>query len=417
VLLVDTLRADHLGYAGHVRPASPRIDALAAESFVFLAHHANASRTGPSVATLFTGLHPRSHGVLNPLTHWDAKGTLAPAQVTLAEVLAEHGYESHGFTGNLNASPRFGFDQGFDAYRFVESESAADINALALEALAGASEPFFLHLHYMEPHSTYAAPERYRTLWAEAPYDGPLTGEHAQLDEIVAGKLAVEPADVERLRILYDQEIRYLDDRLAELLDGLAAAGHADDTILVFVSDHGEEFLEHGSALHGYTLYDEQLRVPLLIRDPRRPAGRRIEAATRQVDVLPTVLELLGIEHEGGLQGRSLVPLFDAEPTAPPPPLFAEASLRAVKTVKLRSLTWDGWKLIEHRLPRPGVELYHLADDPGEQRDLADAEPERARAMRDQLRAFADSLPEGQPGRVTLSAEEAERLRELGYLE
>ncbi len=417
ILLVDTLRADHLGYAGYTRPASPRVDALAAESFVFLAHHANASRTGPSVATLFTGLHPRSHGVLNPLTSWDAKGTLDASQRTLAELLREHGYRSYGFTGNLNASPRFGFDQGFEEYRYVESESASDLNALALEAVAGASEPFFLYLHYMEPHSSYAPPEPYRALWADPDYAGPLTGDHAQLDEIVAGKLAVEAADVERLRTLYDQEIRHLDDRLAELLAGLEAAGHADDTVLVFVSDHGEEFLEHGSALHGYTLYDEQLRVPLLIRDPRRGAGRRIETPTRQVDVLPTLLELLGIDPAPGLQGRSLVPLFDAEPDAPPPPLFAEASLRAVRTVKLRSLTWDGWKLIENRLPRPSVELYHLETDPGEQRDLSSAEPERARAMRDQLRAFAESLPEGQPGRVTLSAEEAERLRELGYLE
>jgi arylsulfatase A-like enzyme len=369
------------------------------------------------VATLFTGLHPRSHGVLNPLTSWDAKGTLDPSQTTLAERLGEHGYRSYGFTGNLNASPRFGFDQGFDEYRFVESESAADINALALEALADVSEPFYLHLHYMEPHSTYAAPERYRSLWADPSYAGPLTGDHAQLDEIVAGKLDVTAADVERLRVLYDQEIRYLDDRLAELLDGLEAAGHADDTILVLLSDHGEEFLEHGSALHGYTLYDEQLRVPLLIRDPRRPAARRIEFVTRQVDVLPTLLELLGIESEPGLQGRSLVPLFEGAPTEPAPPVFAEASLRAVKTVRLRSISWDGWKLIENRLPRPSLELYHLENDPAEQENLAAAEPERAEAMRAQLRAFAESLPEGKAGRVQLSAEEAARLRELGYLE
>jgi arylsulfatase A-like enzyme len=417
VVLVDTLRADHLGYAGHTRPASPRIDALAEESFVFLGHHANASRTGPSVATLFTGLHPRSHGVLNPLTSWDAKGTLDPSQTTLAERLAEHGYRSYGFTGNLNASPRFGFDQGFVEYRFVECESAADFNALALEALADVSEPFYLLLHYMEPHSTYAAPERYRSLWADPSYSGPLTGDHAQLDEIVAGKLDVTAADVERLRVLYDQEIRYLDDRLGELLDGLEAAGHADDTLLVLHSDHGEEFLEHGSALHGYTLYDEQLRVPLLIRDPRRPAGRRIEFVTRQVDVLPTLLELLGIEAEPGLQGRSLVPLFEGVPAEPAPPVFAEASLRAVKTVKLRSISWDGWKLIENRLPHPSLELYHLENDPGEQENLAAAEPERAEAMRAQLRAFAESLPEGKPGRVQHRAEEAARLRELGYHE
>jgi arylsulfatase A-like enzyme len=183
------------------------------------------------------------------------------------------------------------------------------------------------------------------------------------------------------------------------------------------LSDHGEEFLEHGSALHGYTLYDEQLRVPLLIRDPRRPAARRIEFVTRQVDVLPTLLELLGIESEPGLQGRSLVPLFEGAPTEPAPPVFAEASLRAVKTVRLRSISWDGWKLIENRLPRPSLELYHLENDPAEQENLAAAEPERAEAMRAQLRAFAESLPEGKAGRVQLSAEEAARLRELGYLE
>jgi arylsulfatase A-like enzyme len=420
IILVDTLRADHLHYEGYARETSPQIDALAARSIVFENHYSTASRTGPAVASLFTGLFPRSHGVLNPLTEWDAKGILGAEQTTLAEILKEAGYGCFGFITNPNVTSRFGFGQGFDVYQPVRG-GCDDVNREALAALDfRAREPFFLYLHYMEPHSPYQAPAEYEDLYANPGYRGPFTGEHEQLDQIVAGQLVARPQDVAQLKALYDQEIRCFDDHLAELLAGLKERGFYENSILLFLSDHGEEFLDHGSALHGYTLYEEQLRVPFFIHDGRRPDPGAITAISRHVDLLPTLLDLLEIPDEGLHQGRSLLPLMegDAEGVGDDgnPPVFAEASLRAVKTVRRRSLLLDGWKIIETELPAPRRELYHLAEDPLERTDLSASRPKMLLRMSEKMRALVESMPRARSQSVRLREKEIEALRSLGYL-
>ena len=335
IVLVDTTRADRLGYHGYVRPTSPRLDALARSSVAFVNHYSHSSRTGPSVASIFTGLHPRSHGVVNPLTHWDAKGTLGPDQTTLAELLTARGYRCSGFVSNVNVSPRFGFAQGFEFYDIFHDPQGRSLKGSTVSLrLNETKSPFFLYLHYMQPHSSYEAPAPYATMFTEESYDRPITGDHIQLDAIVGGKVLPTDADRRHLGALYDQEIRYFDDLLGELLDYFGEAGLLEESILVFIADHGEEIFDHGSVLHGYTLYEEQLRVPLLIRDPRRLEPRRVEAVSRHVDLLPTLLELLGVPPELALQGASLVPLIDgaAEPDEARP-VFAQSSLRAVKTI------------------------------------------------------------------------------------
>jgi len=419
IILVDTLRADHLHYQGYHRRTSPRIDALAEVSQVFTHHHSTASRTGPSVASIFTGLYPRSHGVVNPFTEYDAKGTLADDQTTLAEILAARGFECSGFIANPNVSGHFGFAQGFETYEYLSSMAAPDINRKAVEKLKTRdNRPFFLYLHYMEPHSPYWAPETYRSLYADPQYHGPITGAHQQLQDIVLGRLVPDSSDVEEMKALYDQEIRYFDDEFGRLLDFLGDQGLRDNTIIVFVADHGEEFLDHGSAFHGYTLYEEQLRVPLFIYDPRIKHPHRIDAITRHVDILPTVLDLLGIDYDGLRQGRSLVPLIEAkEETGPPPPVFAETSLRSVRISQKRSFMVDGWKLIETIVPEEREELYHVASDPAERHDLIDDEQKVAADLRTRMRRFMEGLPVAKGGVVQLKQEEIERLRSLGYIE
>lgn len=417
IVLVDTLRPDHLGCYGYERHTSPQIDALADSSALFLKHYSHASRTGPAVASIFTGLHPRSHGVVNPLTYFDAKGTLSEEQITLAEILSTHGYECYGFSANFNVAPQFGFGQGFDTYEFVNPKTATAINRAAFEKLKATPEPFFLYLHYMEPHSPYAAPFPYRLLYADPKYSGPITGSHQQLDEIVAGRLSVSAEDVAHLQALYDQEIRYFDDQFGKVLEFLEDQGLREKTVIVFVADHGEEFLEHGSVLHGYSLYEDQLMVPFFIHDPRIKVARHIDAVTRHIDILPTLLTLMDIRYDGPVQGRNLVPLLRGqEDTATAVPVFAQASLLAVKTIKKQSLMADGWKLIETQVPQFREELYHLAVDPNEQQDLISEKREIAAKMRKQMRKFVESLPKGRGGMVPLTAEDKERLRSLGYL-
>jgi arylsulfatase A-like enzyme len=418
IVLVDTLRSDHLHYHGYHRDTSPRIDALARDSQVFLNHYSTASRTGPAVASLFTGLHVRSHGVINPLTHFDAKGVLAEKQTTLAEILSSNGYDCFGFVSNYNASARFGFAQGFETYEYVRSTKAADLNREAFDLLGTEiRQPFFLYLHYMDPHSPYFAPGEYRSLYVDPEYRGPITGSHGQLDEIVAGRLEVDSSDVAHMEAIYDQEIRYFDDEFGRLLGFLDDQDLRENTILVFVADHGEEFLDHGSVLHGYTLYEEQLRVPFFVHDPRRRQPREIEAITRHVDVLPTLLDLLAIEYDGAHQGRSLISLLDGDPgDEAEAEVFAEASLMAVKTIRMRSLLSDGWKLIETLIPVQRVELYNIGEDGTELRDLAGEEPQVVAELRERMEELIRSYPAAGPEVVRLSEEEIEKLRALGYV-
>jgi len=424
LILVDTLRADHLGYQGYSRATSPRLDSLAEDSVVFLRHTGHASRTGPSVATLFTGLHSRSHGVVNPLSHFDAKGTLDASRLTLAEILSEEGYRCAGFTANLNVSERFGFSQGFEFYQLLGWQKAEVLNRAALAWIEGWTaeaeprSPFCLYLHYVDPHSPYEAPAPFVKNFASPDYRGPITGSHSQLDEMVAGRLELGDADLAQLRALYDAEISYLDSQIGALLLALEVEGLLDESLVVFVADHGEEFLDHDSVLHGYTLYEEQLRIPLMIRHPELPA-RRVSRLSRQVDVLPTLLELLGIAIPEPLQGESLATLMKAEQSpdvGDEAPVFAEASLRAVRTVALDSYSRGGWKLIETRVPEARKQLFNLHDDPQERHDRFASEPEVAERMSAELQRFRDALPVGRSETVPLSEAEIRELQSLGYL-
>lgn len=411
-VLVDTLRADHVGYHGYGRKTSPVLDAFAARSVAFMSHHSHSSRTGPSVASIFTGLHPKSHGVLNPLDKWNAKGTLAESQTTIAEILAKAGYATLAIVTNVNLSPRFGFAQGFSVYDFLPRKAEVDPGRHEIR------RPFFLYLHYMQPHSPYNAPKHLRKLWVDPRYKGPITGDHGQLDKILDGRLKVNAADRRHLEALYDQEIRHFDEDFDKLLGRLKAQSLLENTIIVVVADHGEEFFDHGGLLHGYTLYQEQLHVPLVIHDPRLQGGRRVKALTRNVDLLPTLLELLGVKHDGG-QGRSLVPLLRGERSEwdEDPPVLAETQLKAVKTVKLRSLMAGGYKLVDNLIPTPPrQELYNLAVDPAEKKDLIEQQPEQAKKMREAMAELLGKLPAAASTTVQLTDTEREQLRALGYI-
>ena len=278
--------------------------------------------------------------------------------------------------------------------------------------------PFCLYLHYVDPHSPYEAPAAFVEKFASPDYRGRITGAHRQLDEVVAGELELDDADLLQLRALYDAEIRAFDFQLGVFLAALEEQGLLDESLIVFVSDHGEELLDHDSALHGYTLYEEQLRIPLVIRHPEFPA-RRVSGLSRQVDVLPTLLELLGIAIPEALQGESLAAAMKGEQrpnAADERPVFAEASLRAIKTVALDSYTRGDWKLIETRVPETRRQLFNLRGDPQERHDRLASEPEVAERMSAELQRFRDALPVGHSEVVPLSDEEIRELQSLGYL-
>ena len=417
IVMVDTLRADHVEFQGYRRQVAPHLTELAGRSVVLLNHHAHASRTGPSVASLLTGLHPPSHGVVNPLTHFVAKGVLADEVTTLAEILRQANYECHGVVTNPNVSERFGFSQGYDSYEYLDILTAEEVNRHAAFLLQNTTSPFFLYLHYLDPHSPYDAPPDYRDRWVDSMYAGVFDGSHAQLDEVVAGTLIMDESDKTHLEALYDQDIAYFDDKLGELLRLLESHGLSENTLLVVVADHGEEFGDHGSALHGYTLYEEQLHVPCLLHDPRRREPRRIEAITRNVDLAPTLLAQLGVSWNEPFQGEDLSPLLDGRAEGDPLEVYAHASLRAVRVVQASSYLANGWKYITHTLPEVREELFDLRTDPLERRNLVFENPIRTEQMRMGLEAMVQVMPVVDGGMVQLTPEERQSLKALGYLE
>ena len=424
LISIDTLRADRLGAYGYARPTSPTLDArLAREGTLFEDVYSQSPKTTPSHMTLFTSLYPSVHGV----ELWDAAQAghvLNPAVHTLAEVLKAAGWDTAAFTGGGNVHRSRGFDHGFDVYRHSQQLARA---LTWLDAHRG--HRFFLFFHTYQVHDPYLPPPRWQ---AEFVQDG-----DARLLERVerlrqrgggwdrAHRVfweGISPADTgarRTLSALYDAGIRTMDETtLGPLLDRLDTLGLAGDTLVVFTSDHGEAFGEHGAYLHD-DLYAGTLRVPLVLRFPGRvPVGRRIPDRVRLLDVMPTVLELLGVPAPAGLQGRSLAPLLHDGAALPAPPAMSEYSNQTVGRTFESIRQGDGAYIVDGGREQ----LFDLRADPGEEHDLAPSGPPALGALRAELtrwreacRPLAAHLGPRGPG-ITADAETAARLRALGYL-
>lgn len=416
--LVDTLRADHLGCYGYRRGTSPQIDAFAAESVLFEDAVAQSAWTRPAVTSLLTGLDPHSHGVEERL---DA---LPESFDTLPEILRREGYQTAAFVSSAVITAKFGFDQGFDTFRqqvkeTIEPERTTSewVNAEALRWLEqrDPGRPFFLFLHTLDPHMPYRPPEPFRRRLA--PDADPRAGRLEQVVALRDGLRPASPRDRKDIPALYDAEIAANDAAFGRLVAELRARGIYDPLLLIFVSDHGEELSDHGGWEHGATLYQELVHVPLLLKLPRGAgSGRRVGETVRQVDVLPTILNVLGGEIPQGIHGRSLLPLLQA-PSRRPPTAFSSLDLDGRR---IESVIMEDRKLIHtlaHDRHPVGLELYDLASDPGERRNLAAAEPAAVRGLSRLLerRARAAGAPPKAPP-VALDPELEEQLRALGYL-
>ena len=424
VLLVDTLRADRLGCYGARPSPSPTLDRLAAAGVVFERATAQSSWTMPSMASLFTGLHPRSHGAWGSRSRVeddDATGQLlALGAVTWAEEAARAGITTVGFSANPLVSRDTNLAQGFETFVELPWDAegrnwtpAATVNRFFLDWLAAnRGLRFVAHLHYMEPHDPYTPPRADRPP-VPANVRGPVAdGWIRQLaNQVNWGRTPPLPADeIAYLLGLYDGEIREWDAELARLLVGLDALGVRDSTLVVVTADHGEEFQEHGRLTHGSHLYDETVRVPLVIAGPGIQPERRADLA-QGIDLFPTLAMRLGLATPAGLPGRDLFAGRDATPA------FAE-TVRGIapdgSRIELLSVRRDGWKLV--RTPALGrMELYDLTRDPGERENRWGAAPE-GEALAALLAAFEASAPPPPRARGG-DAGLHEKLRALGYAE
>jgi arylsulfatase A-like enzyme len=385
LVTVDTLRPDRMSAYGYERETSPRLDAFAREGARFELAYAPMSATLPSHATIFTGQYPISHGVVK-------NGVPLPAEnEMLAEILRDFGYQTAAFVSSFVLDRRFGLDQGFERYdddftgadpSMVESrwegyeveifdrraEHTTRDAAHWLETQRS-DAPFFLFVHYFDPHAPYAPPGEASLRFHEAG---------------VGQRTA--------WRNLYDAEVAYLDTHLGTLLDALDRLGLAADTLVVITSDHGEGLWDHGAQMHGVQIYEEQVRVPLLVRWPGRiPPGRVIEAPVGLIDIAPTLLDLLGIGvGSRRLAGSSLAAALERETRLPQRAIHA------------------------HREPyEPGeVDGVRVA---GEQDNRYYEEPEVARRLHQRISAWRETHA-GPRLWHGFAEEDREALEALGYV-
>ncbi len=390
LLSIDTLRADHLGCYGYDRPTSPTLDALAARGVVFEDAVSPAPSTLPAHASLLTGRYPGRHGARR------AGARVSADAVMLAETLAARGFKTAAVVNAAELSERSGLARGFGSFvvvpaRVASAEPSAVWEAAMMWLTKWRERQFFLFVHTSEVASDYTAMASYLSQFTRA-YDGIADGTRAQLLAVRDGRLALGAADAGRLTDLYDAGIRQTDDGLARFLRMMRRLKVFDATLIVLTSDHGEELLDHGGVLHGRTLFQEVVRVPLVMVGPGVPAGRRVTETVSLVDVVPTILGALGLAPPAGADGIDLEPSW-RQPGGrglPPRPVFAEtdgdasgdgeelvaASLRAVRDGPL--------KLVDDRA-RERTALFDLFTDPGERIDVAGARPDAVRALRQRL--------------------------------
>ena len=391
LITIDTLRADRLGAYGWAEAQTPNIDRLAAGGVKFANAYSHVPLTLPSHVSLLTGLLPVSHGVRD--NGFRLPGTAS----TLAGLLKKAGYRTAAFVGAFPLDSRFGLDRDFDVYddlygsrnevrdlSFIERR-AGDVNDKALAWLEGHQEgPFFVWVHYFDPHAPYDPPPPFRDRFRGREYDG---------------------------------EIAYTDAEVGRLIDALGRWGLADRTIVVLTADHGESLGEHQEATHGIFIYDATLHVPLIFRNKRlwlKP--KAVAGPVGLVDVAPTILDLLGLPPGRGMQGESLRIRISGRNDGASPPCYIEsvAAMMDRQWAPLQGLRTEAWKYIQ--APQP--ELYDLRNDPRETTNLIDRNPDEARRLSEALEKLVRSASPS-PEAATKSALDGEtraKLASLGYI-
>ena len=391
VVTIDTLRADRLHCYGNAHIETPTLDGLAAKGALFENAVAQVPLTPPSHACIFTGTYPTVHHVRNT-----GGFALQPSSITLAKILQSQGWDTAAFIGASVLKKATGFDQGFDVYddqmpkpekslqerEYPERRAVVVVDHALRWLNAQSGKPFFVWLHMYDPHEPYEPPAPFR----------------------------------ERYRNnLYDGEVAYADQQLGRFLAAVEARSGAAKTLIVVLADHGESLGEHGEFTHGVFLYDSTLRIPLILAGPGVPAGVRVQQQARTIDVLPTILALLGGRPPQICQGVSLMPAFTGQSVATtysyaetlyPKMNMGWAELRAIRSTR--------WKYV--RAPKP--ELYDLAQDPGEKTNVIGAHPKEYRELDAQFKALIGTGADA-PEKVSssqLDSHTMDQLKSLGYL-
>jgi len=433
LISVDTLRADHLGCYGYERNTSPNIDALASDSVTFLNTYSSSPWTLPSHVSMLTSLH----GVNHQVSYEDE--SMDPSIITLADVLRVNQFYCAALTGGGFVHAKYGFSKGFNSYSdeggILRQDSAEHLfHATSRWLEREKDKSFFLFLHTFQPHNPYACPYPYKTMFIEEE----AKWSHIDLLSYLGGKPGIfkELTEKERQNIegLYDAEIRYTDEEfVAPLIKKLKHMGLYDKTMIIFTSDHGEEFYEHQGWGHGHSLYDESLKVPLIIKFPgSRFNGRRISNFVSLVDIFPTILDELGVSmRDLDIDGKSLFPVIIGKQKEDRIFLADVASNILDSHIPQKiSMNRGEEKLIlnkkfkkedlEFFLSQPPglipVEIYNLSLDPGEKKNIAGVRSELANQIIHDINQIFKEAKKRSTGKLKMSEELKKQLEALGYI-
>jgi arylsulfatase A-like enzyme len=451
ILMVDALRYDFLGSSGFQGDISPNLDWLAKESVIFGNCFSQAPWTKPSIATLFTSTYPSVHrmtdhggifagrrGEETELAF--ASEILSEQLVTLAEGFSEHGYQTAAFVTNPWLAPGYGFEQGFEVYELLDNTKGIMQRARNWLSSMPSKSPFFLYLHFMDVHGPYDAPEKdFRVMLPSPSLENDVSnGESKPLSfpqylqgvpwfdgegidddhrKVSWGELVFWRRSRSRvLRARYAANVRDFDRRISPFLNELRQSGFLEHTYLILTSDHGEELLEHGGWDHGYSLYDEQIKIPLFIRMPKgEMSDRRIEGVVSLIDLMPTLLSLTGHDVPRRTQGRDFSSLLERD-TLDETFSFSTSVKHREGVYSVRSrrnkLIFDSNSGSRY--------LFDILEDPGEYRDIAEQNNQLMDELLGRLQDHLGQLGAQEPIEPALGpipTELMDRLRALGYLE
>ncbi|MFQ6081746.1 MAG: sulfatase [Candidatus Aminicenantia bacterium] len=435
LISIDTLRADHLGCYGYQRKTSPNIDLLAKDSVLFTKTFASSPWTLPSHLSMMTSLNTINHKV------YYKNQKLSPSIITLADILRENNYFCSAYTGGGFISGIYGFSKGFDNYNenvggVFHRDSAERVFKAASSWLnKNKDKKFFLFLHTYQPHDPYFSPYPFNLMFLNEK----AKRRYINLKGVLGGNAGIfKPLSAEeRQNIidLYDGEIRYTDECLIKpLINELKRLKLYHQTMIIFTSDHGEEFYDHGGWTHGHSLYSESIRVPLIIKFPQSKfKGKKIKDITRLIDIMPTVLEEMKIDYsEKEFDGKSLINLLSGKEKGDR--VFISDVARNIINLhnpKKISINDGRYKLIFNEnyppqdlsfysfspSPIPHLELYNLTKDPGEQKNLAFEKKEIIEKLLKKLNNVYVSTKKGRPQKMTIENELKKQLKALGYIQ
>lgn len=423
---IDTCRKDHLSCLGYELDTTPYLKAFTKDSVLFSNAISQSPWTLPSFVSIFTSTYPSVHGARGKATE-DKFYSLRKGVKSGVEILSSSGFKTKAYINGPYLAPGFGLSRGFDDYDYAHGSNSkirrsdATVDQAIHWIKENSDEKFFLFLHFFDPHLNYDPPRKNLQRLMELSdfkYGGELKSPFSQLREVRNNKLSLSDEDWKFIRLLYAAEISAVDESCGRLFDYLKSAKLYDNSIVVVLSDHGEEFLDHGGFEHGHTMYDELLNVPLMIKMPSNlRAGEIISLPVRLIDVIPTLLEVISIDIPESFQGRSLLQLIKKGRFKETWPAFSEETHWGEE---LKSVRDGNYKLISNH-SFDAFELYNVFSDPREKVDLSNSEKEKTRMMRRTvIRWMRSNLSKakqlGEENLGTLDKKTIENLRSLGYI-